>query len=364
MEGIRKQASKLREQVAKQQQALLKQLRHFGVEATVVDEIQHQCHQQLQNLYNSTRAAKHFQKDNIHSIEGFISTSSKQMEIVRRFAEDCCKYGTQSQGNTSELAEVASSLGTSHSAMEKERQTLLGILRGRVCEPLRAFVRDSQLEDARLLVHHYDKLWQEVENQATEVVRQRSKSKDGATDENSIKLQLAEAKLDDLKSRLVALGREATSAMLSVEAQQQRRTFQQLLVMVDAEKSYHQNVLNILEKLNAEMVQEKDLSEPSSLLQAMHSGSSTLERDGCTDSSQIDEPGDGNNARFFAKAVHGFDAQEKGELSLSVNDTVMVHQVAPNGWSKGECNGRIGWFPSAYIERVDKTPATTVTGES
>jgi len=47
-----------------------------------------------------------------------------------------------------------------------------------------------------------------------------------------IKLQAAEEKLDELKSRLKALGKEATSAMQSVEDQQQQMTFQQLVIMV------------------------------------------------------------------------------------------------------------------------------------
>ena len=84
MEAIKKQAIKLREQVAKQQQvrffsfliseisrfylffisflwfvqAVLKHLLHLGIENVAVDEAELECHQQLQNLYNSTRAAK------------------------------------------------------------------------------------------------------------------------------------------------------------------------------------------------------------------------------------------------------------------------------------------------------------------
>ena len=33
-------------------------------------------------------------------------------------------------------------------------------------------------------------------------------------------------------------------------------------------------------------------------------------------------------------------------------------QVAPNGWSEGEYKGNAGWFPSAYVERQDKIPAS------
>uniref|UniRef100_A0A2P2L265 Uncharacterized protein MANES_17G005400 n=1 Tax=Rhizophora mucronata TaxID=61149 RepID=A0A2P2L265_RHIMU len=81
MEAIKKQATRLRKQVAKQQQVILKHLRHFGNEDVIIDEAEFQCYQQLQALYNSTRAAKHYQRNIVRDIEGFVSTSSKQMAI-------------------------------------------------------------------------------------------------------------------------------------------------------------------------------------------------------------------------------------------------------------------------------------------
>lgn len=39
-------------------QAILRQLGHLGQEAVMIDEAGIQCHQQLQNLYKSTQAAK------------------------------------------------------------------------------------------------------------------------------------------------------------------------------------------------------------------------------------------------------------------------------------------------------------------
>lgn len=50
--------------------------------------------------------------------------------------------------------------------------------------------------------------------------------------ESVVKLKNAEERLTELKSSMVALGKEATDAMLSVEDQQQRDTFQKLLTMV------------------------------------------------------------------------------------------------------------------------------------
>lgn len=47
-----------------------------------------------------------------------------------------------------------------------------------------------------------------------------------------MRLQNAEARLTELQSTMMALGKEATAAMLSVEDQQQQITFQKLRTMV------------------------------------------------------------------------------------------------------------------------------------
>ncbi|KAJ8432632.1 hypothetical protein Cgig2_033505 [Carnegiea gigantea] len=217
MEAIKRQASKLREQVAKQQQALLRQIGHVDPEAINADEAEIAQHGRLGNFYSSTRAAKHFEKDMLHGIERFIIASSKQIEIERRFAHDCCSYQTGNHCSTSPLAEAALHVGASRN----------------ICKQLRALVKSAELEDARHLTRRYDKLWQDVEDQAAEVQRLRSKPIEGPkSGEHVIKLQAAEEKLDELKSRLKALGTEATSAMQSVEDQQQQMTFQQLVIMV------------------------------------------------------------------------------------------------------------------------------------
>ncbi|KAH9687666.1 SH3 domain-containing protein 1 [Citrus sinensis] len=243
MEAIKKQAIKLREQVAKQQQFL----------CTIF-------------LYSNS--------------------------VARKLAEDCCKYGAENQSDNSCVARAALQFGTSHDLMENERETLLGILRDQVSEPLRALINGAPLEDTRHLTHRYDKLRHEVEAQAAEVFRHRSKIRESdISAESAVKLRNAEARLTELKSTIMALGREATAAMLSVESQQQQMTYQ----------------------------------------------------------------------RVYAMVIHPFDAQANGELSLSIDDYVVIRQVAPIGWSEGECKGQAGWFPSAYVERQEKAPASKIS---
>ncbi|KAJ7953323.1 SH3 domain-containing protein [Quillaja saponaria] len=361
MEAVRKQASKLREQVAKQQQAILRQLGKLSNESLSVDEAEIQCPQQLRNLYNSTKAAKHFQRNIARGIEGFTSISSKQMEIVRRLAEDCCKYGTENQDTCYPLASFAVHVGNSYNLMENERGTLLGILGEKVSQPLRAQITGAPLEDARHLTHRYDKLRQEVEAQAAEVLRRQSKLRDSSLSaESSMRLQNVEARLKELKSAMMALGREATAAMLAVEDQQQQITFQRLQTMVSTERSYHQNVLDILEKLYAEMIMEKQSKESSSLPVESDMYNQSVHEDANSNGFDKHGPNSQSDILFIAKVIHPFDAQAEGELSLSIDDYVLVCQVAPNGWSEGECKGNAGWFPSAYIERQDKVPASKI----
>lgn len=73
----------------------------------------------------------------------------------------------------------------------------------------------------------------DIFSQAAEVLRRRSKLRDSSLpSDSSMRLQNAEKRLKELKSALVALGREATSAMLSVEEQQQHITLQSLSTSV------------------------------------------------------------------------------------------------------------------------------------
>lgn len=56
--------------------------------------------------------------------------------------------------------------------------------------------------------------------------------KEAPIPENVAKLQLAEAKMQELKANMAVLGKEATAALAAVESQQHRLTFQRLVAMV------------------------------------------------------------------------------------------------------------------------------------
>ncbi|XP_075414948.1 guanine nucleotide exchange factor VAV3 [Tenrec ecaudatus] len=53
----------------------------------------------------------------------------------------------------------------------------------------------------------------------------------------------------------------------------------------------------------------------------------------------------------IAIARYDFCARDMRELSLLKGDVVKIYtKMSTNGWWRGEVNGRVGWFPSTYVE--------------
>lgn len=55
----------------------------------------------------------------------------------------------------------------------------------------------------------------------------------------------------------------------------------------------------------------------------------------------------------IARAKYNFTAEKKSELTLKKGDMInLVRQIDQN-WTQGQCNGRIGVFPTKYVEFLD-----------
>ncbi|XBJ03456.1 hypothetical protein VPH35_022603 [Triticum aestivum] len=332
MEALWKQASRLKEQVARQ--GVFKQFGAGGYgnsDNAFTDESEVKLHQRLEKLYLSTRAAKHFQRDVVRGVEGYIVTGSKQVEIGNKLSDDSQKYGienTCTSGNT--LSRAATYYGKARSLIEKERGNML-----------KAFG-----------------------TQVVEVSRRQSRVRESAGNSDVIsKLEAAEYKLEELKSNMVGLGKEAVSAMAAVEGQQQRLTLQRLIAMVEAERTYHQKVLEILDHLEEEMVSERQKIEapppPAAESYMSPPPPSYDEVNGMFASTSADQAV--NSVDFFlGEALDSFEAESEFELNLSVGDIVIVRKISSNGWAEGECKGKAGWFPHAYVERRERVLASKV----
>ncbi|KAK9073292.1 hypothetical protein SSX86_007616 [Deinandra increscens subsp. villosa] len=352
MDAIRKQASKLREQVARQQQAVLS---HFsgglgGSDDLVANEIEVQQHQKLEKLYISTRSAKHFQRDIVRGVEGFIVVGSKQVEIGTKLSEDSRKYGAENTCTSgSALSKAAVGYSSARMDIERERENLLKSLGTQVAEPLRAMVVGAPLEDARRHAQRYDRVRQEAEAQVIEVARRQAKVKESnGNPDNLSKFEAAQARLQELKSNMSILGKEAVATMSAVEAQQQRLTLQRLIAMVEAEKHHYQKVVHILDRLEGEMLQERQRIEVSPTAATVSSMSSSPPHDESKNTSAD------NMDYFLGEVIHPYQAESDAELSLTVGEYVVVRKVSSNGWAEGECDGKAGWFPLEYVERRDR----------
>uniref|UniRef100_A0A673ZJX9 Vav guanine nucleotide exchange factor 3 n=1 Tax=Salmo trutta TaxID=8032 RepID=A0A673ZJX9_SALTR len=56
-----------------------------------------------------------------------------------------------------------------------------------------------------------------------------------------------------------------------------------------------------------------------------------------------------------AKARYDFSSRDTRELSLQEGDVVKIYtKSGANGWWRGEVNGRVGWFPSTYVEEGEE----------
>ncbi|PON84989.1 Arfaptin domain/BAR domain/SH3 domain containing protein [Trema orientale] len=345
MDALRKQASKLREQVAKQQQAVIKQFSGTGYESSdvmVIDEIEMQRHQQLEKLYRSTRAGKDFQKEIVRAAESLTAIGYKHIETGTKLSEDCCRYGAENIDDHI-LAKAASIYGDARKHVEKEQEEFNKLLSSQVLDPLRAMVLGAPLEDARHLAQRYSRMRQEAEAQAAEISRRQARVRELPNPEHVAKLHAAEARMQELKANMAVLGKEASAALAAVESQQQRLTFQRLVALVEGEKNYHLRIAAILGDVEAEMVLEKQRKE---------SAPPVIPSDNFSDKTY-----------FLAEAMHPFTAASEKELTLSVGDYVVVRKVTPSGWSEGESKGKAGWFPSAYVEKRQRIPVSSGTTE-
>ncbi|KAF9666451.1 hypothetical protein SADUNF_Sadunf16G0230700 [Salix dunnii] len=343
MDALRKQASKLREQVAKQQQAVIKQFSGTGYESSdvmVTDEVEMHRHQQLEKLYKSTRSGKEFQKDVVKAAEAFtaigyrhieagektIDTPSNHILLIlvnvkgdwmnlilgTKLSEDCCRYGLENI-NENILAKAAAIYGDARKHVEQEQDDLNRLLSSQVLEPLRAMITGTPLEDARHLAQRYSRMRQEAETQAAEVSRRQARVRESPFPENVSKLHAAEARMQEIRANMAVLGKEAAAALAAVEAQQYRLTFQRL---VEGEKNYHLRIAAILSEVEAEMVSEKQQKEsaPPLILPPVIPSGNGLEK----------------STYFLAEATNPFMAETEKELSLAVGDYIVVRKVNPD----------------------------------
>jgi len=59
-----------------------------------------------------------------------------------------------------------------------------------------------------------------------------------------------------------------------------------------------------------------------------------------------------NKTQTNFRALYDFVPEEPNELPLKSGDVVVVLQKNENGWYGGERAGKLGFFPSSYVEII------------
>ncbi|ESO86910.1 hypothetical protein LOTGIDRAFT_60021, partial [Lottia gigantea] len=60
--------------------------------------------------------------------------------------------------------------------------------------------------------------------------------------------------------------------------------------------------------------------------------------------------------RPYAGVLYPFVAQSPQELSINKNDIVILIQHVDPDWTEGELDGKIGIFPTSYIDIIVDCP--------
>ena len=68
----------------------------------------------------------------------------------------------------------------------------------------------------------------------------------------------------------------------------------------------------------------------------------------------------GPSLNIKAVAKFRYASTRDDELSLEKGDEVIVMEKEADGWWRGRCGTKIGWFPFNYVEEVKSTPSTSV----
>ena len=68
----------------------------------------------------------------------------------------------------------------------------------------------------------------------------------------------------------------------------------------------------------------------------------------------------GPSLNITAKAKYKYQGNREDELTLEKGDVVVVMEKEADGWWKGRCGTKIGWFPFNYVEEVGGAEAAAV----
>lgn len=55
------------------------------------------------------------------------------------------------------------------------------------------------------------------------------------------------------------------------------------------------------------------------------------------------------------QVLYEFAAEQSDQLSINPGDIINVTEKNTDGWWKGECSNRTGFFPGSYVEEIQSS---------
>lgn len=61
-------------------------------------------------------------------------------------------------------------------------------------------------------------------------------------------------------------------------------------------------------------------------------------------------------------ALYSYESDQANDLVFNGGDHITILETNEDGWWRGECNGREGWFPASYVDPVPMSEGELKTG--
>jgi len=63
-------------------------------------------------------------------------------------------------------------------------------------------------------------------------------------------------------------------------------------------------------------------------------------------------PEESEEKEFKVQALFDYNGEEESELSFRESDIIVVYENVGNGWLRGSLNGKEGFIPEGFVERI------------
>merc|ERR1712223_875232 len=212
---------------------------------------------------------------------------------------------------------------------------------------LKAKLKD---QNQRLIQVTQDKARLEAKNKARQ--SEVEKGNEDELSEFEIKKQEKEKRVEELREKLSDLKakEEEKKAKYNEEKEALEDHKQKLKDIIDACKLLYDNFDEKRREVKAEKAKRiRELTDPD------HAWDTHEEEPAPVPvvAASVDISGGKDHIEY--RALYDFDSSNPDELPFKSGDIIIVQPGQPHepGWLGGELNGKVGWFPEAYVELAD-----------